>query len=51
MDDPDATFEIISDPRAMRHWSTLPHTSVDVIRGHGLRWISAYRTARISSLN
>ena len=31
-DDEDAFFAIMSDPRAMRHWSTLPHDSIDVTR-------------------
>lgn len=32
LDDLDAMFEIMSDPVAMRYWSTLPHASVDVTR-------------------
>lgn len=32
MDDLDAMFEIMSDPVAMRYWSTLPHASPDVTR-------------------
>ncbi|WP_240549749.1 GNAT family N-acetyltransferase [Devosia salina] len=30
MDDLDAMFEIMSNPSAMRYWSTLPHASKDV---------------------
>lgn len=30
MDDLDAMFEIMSDPLAMRYWSTLPHASKEV---------------------
>lgn len=30
MDDLDAMFEIMSNPLAMRYWSTLPHASKDV---------------------
>ena len=30
LDDLDAMFEIMSDPRAMRYWSTLPHAGRDV---------------------
>jgi RimJ/RimL family protein N-acetyltransferase len=30
MDDLDAMFEIMSDPVAMRYWSTVPHASRDV---------------------
>ena len=32
MDDLDAMFAIMSNPAAMRYWSTLPHASVDVTR-------------------
>jgi ribosomal-protein-alanine N-acetyltransferase len=32
MDDLDAMFEIMSNPVAMRYWSTLPHASRDVTR-------------------
>jgi ribosomal-protein-alanine N-acetyltransferase len=32
MDDLDAMFEIMSNPLAMRYWSTLPHASRDVTR-------------------
>lgn len=32
LDDLDAMFEMMSDPVAMRYWSTLPHASVDVTR-------------------
>jgi ribosomal-protein-alanine N-acetyltransferase len=32
MDDLDAMFEIMSNPSAMRYWSTLPHASRDVTR-------------------
>ena len=32
MDDLDAIFEIMSNPSAMRYWSTLPHASKDVTR-------------------
>lgn len=32
LDDLDAMFEMMSDPAAMRYWSTLPHASVDVTR-------------------
>jgi ribosomal-protein-alanine N-acetyltransferase len=32
MDDLDAMFETMSDPRAMRYWSTLPHASREVTR-------------------
>lgn len=32
MDDLDAMFEIMSNPAAMRYWSTLPHASRDVTR-------------------
>ncbi len=31
-DDLDAMFEIMSDPRAMRYWSTLPHADRSVTR-------------------
>lgn len=31
-DDLDAMFAIMSDPRAMRYWSTLPHADRDVTR-------------------
>lgn len=31
-DDLEAFFAIMSDPRAMRYWSTLPHASLDVTR-------------------
>jgi ribosomal-protein-alanine N-acetyltransferase len=32
MDDLDAMFEIMSDPVAMRYWSTLPHANREVTR-------------------
>lgn len=32
IDDLDAMFEIMSNPSAMRYWSTLPHASRDVTR-------------------
>lgn len=32
MDDLEAMFEIMSDPVAMRYWSTVPHASRDVTR-------------------
>ncbi|MDB5615758.1 MAG: acetyltransferase [Devosia sp.] len=32
LDDLDAMFEIMSNPAAMRYWSTLPHASRDVTR-------------------
>lgn len=32
MDDIDAMFAIMSNPAAMRYWSTLPHASVEVTR-------------------
>jgi [ribosomal protein S5]-alanine N-acetyltransferase len=32
MDDLDAMFEIMSNPAAMRYWSTLPHASREVTR-------------------
>lgn len=32
MDDLDAMFEIMSNPTAMRYWSTLPHGSRDITR-------------------
>jgi ribosomal-protein-alanine N-acetyltransferase len=32
MDDLDAMFEIMSNPTAMRYWSTLPHSDRDVTR-------------------
>jgi [ribosomal protein S5]-alanine N-acetyltransferase len=32
-EDLDAFFTIMSDPRAMRHWSTLPHESPEVTLG------------------
>jgi len=32
IDDLDAMFEIMSNPAAMRYWSTLPHASRDVTR-------------------
>lgn len=32
LDDLDAMFDIMSDPRAMRYWSTLPHENREVTR-------------------
>ena len=47
--DLDAFFAIMSDPRAMRHWSTLPHETPEVTwawmeplfhpPGHGFEWV------------
>lgn len=43
MDDLDAMFEVMSDPRAMRYWSTLPHASLDVTRP----WLQAAVDQRV----
>ncbi|MCS6759306.1 MAG: GNAT family N-acetyltransferase [Candidatus Devosia euplotis] len=32
LDDLDAFFEIMSNPSAMRYWSTLPHANLSVTR-------------------
>ena len=56
-DDLPAFYAIMSDPRAMRHWSTLPHESIDVTRdwmrpmfnppGQGFEWVIALDSAVI----
>jgi ribosomal-protein-alanine N-acetyltransferase len=41
-DDAEAMFEILSDPEAMRYWSTQPHESVDRTRDWIARMIASH---------